>query len=343
MKIMITGGAGFLGSNLANSALTLGFDITIIDNLTRVGSETNLDWLRRNHDFRFQNIDIRDAEAINKEIKSSQPDYIFHLAGQVAMTTSLENPRLDFEVNVLGTLNILEAVRKYSENSIIIYSSTNKIYGKLDQFEYTETKLRYTCDEFPKGFDEHTPLAFSSPYGCSKGAADQYVLDYCEMYNLKTIVFRHSSMFGGRQFATSDQGWIGWFCKQALLTVANPRHTFTISGNGKQVRDILHIDDMIELYLRMIDTEIHYGRNDFNIGGSMKNSYSLLELFQLLEDKLNVKLNYKTNEARKSDQKVFVADISKIQNFCGWVPVSNIDRKVEEMLEWTKVTMTQSM
>lgn len=194
------------------------------------------------------------------------------------MTTSLENPRMDFEVNTLGSLNILESVKKYPSNSIIIYSSTNKVYGDLNYLKYHEMEKRYVAVEYPNGFDENLKLDFHSPYGCSKGAADQYMLDYARMFGLKTIVFRHSSMYGGRQFATYDQGWIGWFCQKAIETKKGVlKEPFTISGNGKQVRDILYIKDVVELYFKTIEKAEEVKGEAFSIGG-MENGISLFKL-----------------------------------------------------------------
>ena len=212
MKYLITGGCGFLGSNLASEVLKRGEKLIIVDNLSRIGSADNLIWLKKQGDFRFIHADIRNANDVTRVISEVKPDVIFHLAGQVAMTTSISDPRMDFEINALGTLNVLEAVRQHVPEAIVIYSSTNKVYGDLEWVKYEEIDTRYITPYYPKGFDENTPLDFRSPYGCSKGAADQYMLDYARMFDLRTVVFRHSSMYGGRQFATYDQGWIGWFC-----------------------------------------------------------------------------------------------------------------------------------
>ena len=267
MKLLITGGCGFLGSNLAADALHRGDELLVFDNLCRTGSTENLAWLQGLGDFQFVRGDIRNQNDTTRLIQSFQPDAIFHLAGQVAMTTSIENPRMDFEVNVVGTLNLLEAVRLYAPECSVIYSSTNKVYGDLEQYAYRETETRYKCIDKPDGFDETTPLDFHSPYGCSKGAADQYMLDYARIYGLKTVVFRHSSMYGGRQFATYDQGWVGWFCEKAVEAKEGGVHeSFTISGSGKQVRDVLHADDMKRVYFAAL-TNIEVAKGQvFNIG-----------------------------------------------------------------------------
>lgn len=337
MRLLITGGCGFLGSNLSSHALMRGDELIVFDNLSRLGSQDNLLWLKEQGDFRFIHGDIRNQDDIMRLLHETKPAAIFHLAGQVAMTTSIANPRLDFDINALGTLNLLEAVRLQTPNSSIIYSSTNKVYGDLEQYKYRETPTRYECVDRPHGFDERTPLEFHSPYGCSKGAADQYMLDYARIYGLNTVVFRHSSMYGGRQFTTYDQGWIGWFCRQAVETARNAdREPFTISGNGKQVRDVLHAADMIHLYFSALE-QIESARGvAFNIGGGIANSLSLLELFSLLEEKLNFRLNFTRIAPRESDQKVFVADISSANKVFGWKPEISATEGINLMLDWVR-------
>ncbi|WP_340621457.1 GDP-mannose 4,6-dehydratase [Xenorhabdus siamensis] len=316
MKLLITGGCGFLGSNLASHALKLGMNVIVFDNLSRYGSIDNLNWLLSQGKLTFVHGDIRNKNDVSHVIKNYLPDSIFHLAGQVAMTTSINNPQMDFEVNVGGTFNLLETIRLYNPNCGIIYSSTNKVYGDLEQYTYRETKTRYECVEKPDGFDESIQLNFHSPYGCSKGAADQYMLDYARIFGLKTAVFRHSSMYGGRQFATYDQGWIGWFCQKALETKRGTKKPFTISGNGKQVRDVLHAEDMIDLYF------------------SALYKISLLELFILLEKNTGVKLQYTNLPVRESDQKIFVSDITKIKKIIQWQPSVQKTEGIKNMIEW---------
>lgn len=335
MKYLITGGCGFLGSNLALEVLSRDEELYIFDNLYRKSSYKNFEWLKSKGKFKFIHADIRNLNDVENAIKSIKPDVIFHLAGQVAMTTSLENPRMDFEVNTLGSLNVLESVRKYSPDSIIIYSSTNKVYGDLNYLKYQEKDTRYVAVDYPDGFDENLKLDFHSPYGCSKGAADQYMLDYARMFGLKTVVFRHSSMYGGRQFATYDQGWIGWFCQKAIETKKSLlKEPFTISGNGKQVRDILYVDDVVNLYSKVIENIDKAKGQAFNVVGGIKNSLSLIELFDILEKELDVKLNYKKLPWRKSDQKVFVANTNKAKKFFNWKPKVNKNEGVDRMFEW---------
>jgi len=244
---------------------------------------------------------------------------------------------MDFEVNVGGSFNLLNAVRLYSPESTIIYSSTNKVYGDLEQFTYEETDTRYKCIEKPNGFDESVNLDFHSPYGTSKGSADQYMLDFARIYGLKTVVFRHSSMFGGRQFATYDQGWIGWFVGQAInIKNDTQKEPFTISGNGKQVRDIAHAEDIVALYLKASTKIDSIKGQAFNVGGGIDNSSSLLELFSFLEKELNVKMEYIELSVRKSDQKIFVADLSKAKELIGWEPKISKEEGIRKMIDWIK-------
>jgi len=335
MKLLITGGCGFLGSNLVAQALKSGYELVVFDNLHRVGSQENLRWLQTLGKFRFVCGDIRNNDDVVALMRELKPQTVFHLAGQVAMTTSIDNPRLDFEVNALGTLNLLEAVRAYAPAATLIYSSTNKVYGDLEQYHYTETDTRYICLEKPHGFDEDTPICFHSPYGCSKGAADQYVLDYARIFGLNTIVFRHSSMYGGRQFATHDQGWVGWFCQKAIETKKGVlKEPFTLSGTGMQVRDVLHADDMTRLYFLASEKADHLRGQVFNIGGGIANSLSLIELFAMLEEITDTKLLYIKLPPRQSDQLVFVADISKAKRLLGWEPMISVRQGVTQMIEW---------
>jgi CDP-paratose 2-epimerase len=337
MKLLVTGGCGFLGSNLSAHALAQGIELHVYDSLYRHGASANLEWLRNQGQFGFSQQDIRDAGKVEQIIRQFQPDAIFHLAGQVAMTTSIEDPRMDFEVNAAGTLNVLEAARRHAPLATIIYSSTNKVYGDLEQYHYTETASRFVCTDYPNGFPESTPLDFHSPYGCSKGSADQYMLDYHRIFGLNTIVFRHSSMYGGRQFATYDQGWIGWFCQMAAETRRGIRkEPFTISGTGKQVRDVLHARDMISLYFSALQHSASAAGNAFNVGGGAANSLSLLELFALLEQITGTTLDYRHLPVRESDQRVFIADITKAGRILGWTPSVDCRQGVTEMTNWVE-------
>lgn len=337
MKFLVFGGCGFLGSNLASEVLRLGHELAIYDNLSRVGSENNKLWLESLGKFQMFQNNVQDSDKVASVVRDFKPDVIFHTAGQVAMTTSLENPRADFETNALGTFNVLEAVRLHSPQTSVFFSSTNKVYGDLEDYRYKETATRYICEEFPEGFPESIPLDFRTPYGCSKGAADQYIKDYSLCYGLKTVVFRHSSIFGGRQFSTKDQGWIGWFVKQAIDTKTGKlKEPFTISGNGKQVRDVLFASDIISCYFEALKHIDKTAGQTFNIGGGFDNSLSLLELFDLCNRFLDIKMNYKELPPRQSDQKVFIADISKAEKVFGWKPKTDKISGLKQMISWVE-------
>jgi CDP-paratose 2-epimerase len=338
MKYLINGGCGFLGSNMAAHYIEAGDEVIVFDNLYRFGTEKNLEWLNSlDGNFKYIKGDVRNIYEIEKVIQEEKPDVIFHFAGQVAMTTSIENPYMDFEINVKGSINVLDSVRKYSPETIVCFSSTNKVYGDFEYIDLEEEELRYIAKDYPNGFDETVPLEFHSPYGCSKGAADQYMLDYGRMFGVKTIVFRHSSIFGGRQFATKDQGWVGWFCQKAYeIKNGIAKESFTISGTGKQVRDILFGEDLINCYKLAIKNIDKTKGQVYNIGGGMENSFSLLELFEALEVNLGIKMEYKELPWRESDQKVFVADISKAKKDFGWEPKVDKYEGLKRMYEWVE-------
>lgn len=349
-KWIISGGCGFIGSNLAAALIDDGMEVVALDTLVRAGSIANLEWLKKRAAYtgagRFIHLpaDMRSQTDIDAvfEKHGKNVNAVAHLAGQVAMTTSLERPRYDFEVNVLGAINILEAVKKHSPQSIVMFSSTNKIYGNLEHIRHVELETRWTQPDFPQGLDESTPLNFHSPYGCSKGAADQYFLDYHRMFGLKTMVFRHSSIYGGRQYATYNQGWVGWFCQQVLLQKQQYHsglaiEPFTISGDGKQVRDLLYAEDIVKnyrlAYAASTQSDICIGQA-FNIGGGMENSLSLLELFSELERLTGITPKFTSLPARASDQKVFVANNNKAKQCYGWTPQISTKIGIANMLNW---------
>ncbi len=338
MKWLITGGCGFVGSNLADELLRQGREVALLDNFSRRGSHENLLWLRARHgtDWRLFAADIRDASAVTHAVREFLPDCIAHLAGQVAMTTSLANPRLDFEINAGGTLNVLEAVRLHSPETIVLYSSTNKVYGSLESLRHEETLTRYLLPDYPAGLDESLPLDGSSPYGCSKLCAEQYCRDYHRVFGLRTVVFRHSSMYGGRQFATFDQGWIGWFCQQAIAAATGRHEPLVISGTGKQVRDVLHARDLTAVYLQAAAAIDCTAGQIYNIGGGMKNSLSLVELFKLLGELTGVGLSFLPSPWRVADQKVFVADVRRATADFGWAPRVEARAGLAEMLTWSR-------
>ena len=355
MNALITGGCGFVGSNLAAHLLSLDLSdpdqankVTVFDNLSRHGASENLAWMRTlssagQNPIEFIHGDIRNAFDVEAVVKALQPDVIFHLAGQVAMTTSMQSPRRDFEINVLGSINVLEAVRIYTPQTAIIYASSNKVYGNLGHLDLVETATRYQPRASQNGVDESVAIEFHTPYGCSKGATDQYMQDYARSFGLNTVVLRHSTIYGGRQFATYDQGWVGWFCRQAIESKSNPlRPPFTVSGDGKQVRDLLHVSDAVRCYVAAYEHIAAARGQAFNIGGGMENSMSLLELLHYLEKRLDLKLNYTHLPWRQSDQKFFVADNSKAGKFIAWAPVIRKEEGIESVLNWEKLASSLS-
>ncbi|MEW6336974.1 MAG: GDP-mannose 4,6-dehydratase [Acidobacteriota bacterium] len=334
---LVTGGCGFVGSNLTDALLSDGLDVTVLDNLSRHGSPVNLAWLRTRHgrDWRFVEGDVRDGDRLQALLRELRPAIVAHLAGQVAMTTSLADPRLDFEVNAAGTFNLLEAVRRGSPDCRVLYSSTNKVYGALEGVRVEERPTRYVLCDYPDGLDEDLPLDGCSPYGCSKLAAEQYVRDYNRSFGLRTTVFRHSSMYGGRQFATFDQGWIGWFCLKAIEMADPATRPFTISGNGKQVRDALHSDDLVRLYRIAAGDDAAVGRI-FNVGGGAVNSLSLIELFAALERLVGAPMRFDRLPWRPGDQRVFVSNNAKAIAALGWTPRVSVGAGLTAMLSWAR-------
>lgn len=333
--VFITGGCGFLGSHLAAALQKQGKKVVVLDNLSRLGTRDNLEWLRGAGPLEFVEGSTLNASLLREIILQHRPEVTYHLAGQVAMTTSMQDPWRDFQTNVVGTLNLLECLRLNLPEAALLYSSTNKVYGALAKVRMVETALRYEAPDYPQGLDESIPLDFRTPYGCSKGAADQYVLEYARTYGLRSAVFRHSTIYGGRQHSTFDQGWVGWFCLQALAQKANPAAApFTISGDGKQVRDLLYVDDAVDAYLLAAEKMDKVGGQAFNIGGGVANSSSLLELFQELEERLAIKLHFNRLEWRHEDQKYFVAGISKYRTSTGWEPRVSKKDGVGKTLEW---------
>lgn len=344
MKVVITGGCGFVGANLACSYLNNQDQVIVLDSLARKGSPENLHWLQTmagKGQFHFYHFDLADLDGLLEVISQCAPfDYVCHLAGQVAMTTSIQDPMKDFRSNTVATLNLLEACRKISPDSLIAYSSTNKVYGNLENLRYGEADTRYLLYDYGGQLDESLPLDFSTPYGCSKGAADQYVRDWARTFDLPTVVFRHSSIYGGRQFATFDQGWVGWFCMKVLeqkknLIQSDIVDPFTISGTGKQVRDLLHVEDVVRLYQMAYDKSGSVSGQVFNVGGGIKRSLSIIELLERFAVALKIPHLYYSNiDRRAHDQSYFVANVSKAQEIMEWTPVVSLDEGLDQMIEW---------
>jgi CDP-paratose 2-epimerase len=330
MKTIITGGAGFIGSNAASRYLRRGDHVVVIDNLSREGIQKNLEWLKPQGQLEFVKLDIRHAAELTRLFREHRDaDRVLHLAAQVAVTTSVTAPREDFEINALGTFNVLEAARAAGLSGPILYASTNKVYGEMTEIGNVEQNGRYAYGSLPFGVSEERNLDFHSPYGCSKGAADQYVIDYHRIYGLRTIVFRQSCIYGYRQFGAEDQGWVAWFMIASQLD-----RPITVYGDGKQVRDLLFVDDLLDAY------DAAFGAGDravgraYNVGGGPENVLSLLELLAYIEKRRNRKLPYDFAGWRPGDQKVFVSDIRRAQAELGWTPRTNCARGLDLLYDW---------
>lgn len=332
MNILITGGAGFIGTNAAEYFLKQGNMVWIFDNLSRNGSTHNVKQLLKEYPNKLKFIkgDIRSPEKVRKVIEGK--DIIFHLAAQVAVTTSIANPREDFEINVHGTLNVLEAVRLTHTNPVLIYSSTNKVYGNLEDLEILEDTKRYKFKNLPHGVSEKRNIDFHSPYGCSKGAADQYVRDYSRIYGLNTIVFRQSCIYGPHQFGMEDQGWVAWFLILPFLG-----KKVNIYGNGKQVRDLLYVEDLVEAYDQAIK-HIHKTKGEiYNIGGGSNNTLSIWwEFKDILEDVFKKKMEANFLDWRAGDQPIFVSDVRKAFQDFKWKPKVTVQNGIETFHHWVK-------
>jgi CDP-paratose 2-epimerase len=328
---LITGGAGFIGVNAAKHFHERSWAVTILDNLSRRGAQDNLDWLRRQQQVRFERADIRDRDAIERVVGQLRPDAVLHLAAQVAVTTSVADPREDFEINALGTFNVLEAVRLKSPDSFFINASTNKVYGRMKDVDVVERNGRYEYRDLPNGVSEEQPLDFHSPYGCSKGVADQYTIDYARIYGIHSVTFRQSCIYGTRQFGIEDQGWVAWFTVAAIL--GKP---ITIYGDGKQIRDVLHVQDLARAYEIAFERREVVGGQAFNMGGGPANTLSLLELIGFLEEHLKISVPLKWSEWRPGDQPVFVCGLEKAARMLDWRPMISVRDGVGQLVRWVR-------
>ncbi len=330
---LITGGAGFIGSNYAYRCIARGENVIIFDNLSRQGAKLNLDWLEEKHgkdSFQLIVGDVRHAEEIEKAAKNV--DRIIHLAAQVAVTTSVTDPVTDFSINAQGTFNTLEAARKSGTNPAFIYSSTNKVYGGMEDVKVIEAATRYQYAGLPEGASEEQPLDFHSPYGCSKGCGDQYVRDYHRIYGLPTTVFRQSCIYGLRQFGIEDQGWVAWFVIAAITG-----RPITIYGDGKQVRDILFVEDLLDAYDAALAAPEKAAGQLFNVGGGKENTISIwLEFKPILEKLLGKEIPVAWNDWRPGDQPVYISDIRKAQRVLGWQPKVSALAGIEKLFTWVK-------
>jgi len=330
--VLITGGCGFIGTNLADRFLSAGHRVMVFDNLSRAGVERNLEWLRETHGDLLQVKigDVRDAAAVRDAVRRAS--HVFHFAAQVAVTTSLDDPREDFEINVGGTLNVLEAVRATAHKPPVIFTSTNKVYGGLDDVRFVSDDVRYSPaarNIRAHGIGEARPLDFHSPYGCSKGAADQYVLDYARTFGLKTVVFRMSCIYGPHQFGTEDQGWVAHFVIRALN-----REPITIYGDGKQVRDLLFVEDLVNAFIAAAEHIDTVSGQAFNIGGGASNTLSLHELLRMLAKFDGRPAKVQWGDWRTGDQRYYVSDTRKFSEATGWLPSVAPQDGVRRLREW---------
>lgn len=330
-NLLITGGCGFIGSNLARHFLEKGYAVTIFDNFSRVGAAANVSWLKNsNPSIKIIKGDIRNIKEVKKAVK--RQDIIFHLAGQVAVTSSVSDPRSDFDINALGTFNVLEAARTSRRKPIFIFASTNKVYGRMEAIKIVEKETRYSYQDLKFGVPESMPLDFHSPYGCSKGAGDQYVRDYYRIYDLPTVVFRQSCIYGPRQFGVEDQGWVAWF----IIAETN-NAPITIYGDGKQVRDILYIDDLVRLFELTLDNIDKARGKIYNIGGGIDNTLSVWYEFGPILNKLfGKKIKVKYSSWRLGDQKVYISDIRKVEKELGWRPKVGVREGIEKLYQWVR-------
>ncbi len=331
MKTVITGGAGFIGSNASSRYLRRGHQVVVVDNLSRDGVGENLEWLRsHNAALEFHQVDVRDSDGIGGVFRQHRDaDQVLHLAAQVAVTTSVKEPREDFEINALGTFNVLEAMRRANMRAPLIYSSTNKVYGEMTSVGTVERGGRYDYQDLGTGVSEEHNLDFHSPYGCSKGCADQYVIDYHRIYGLRSTVFRQSCIYGYRQFGAEDQGWVAWFMIASQLG-----RPITIYGDGKQVRDILFIDDLLDAYDAAFAAPDKAAGRAFNIGGGVENVVSLRDLLAFIERRSGSKIPAASAEWRPGDQKVFISDIRRARTELGWSPQIGCQRGLALLYDW---------
>jgi CDP-paratose 2-epimerase len=330
---LVTGGAGFIGSNYVHRLIQRNEHVTIFDNLSRAGAPRNVAWLKEkfgDEAFRLKVGDVRSADEVKEAAQDA--DIIVHLAGQVAVTTSVTDPRNDFEANALGTFNTLEAARASGRNPIFIYASTNKVYGGMEDVELFEEATRWRYKDLTHGCPETQPLDFHSPYGCSKGTGDQYVRDYARIYGLRSVVLRQSCIYGPRQFGIEDQGWVAWFVIAAVTG-----RPITIFGDGKQVRDVLNVDDLLNAYDAAAEKIDVAAGKVYNMGGGAENVMAVwAEFGPILEKLLGKKIETAHGDWRPGDQRVFYADIRKAEQELGWKPKIGVKQGIELLFNWVK-------
>ena len=330
-RFLITGGAGFIGCNYVHRLLSRGEPVVVYDNLSRARTEANVAWLREQHgpeSFKLVVADLRCADTLADAAQGV--DVVVHLAGQTAVTTSVADPRSDFEDNALGTFNALEAARQAGTNPTFLYASTNKVYGGMEDMVVVEEETRYTYRDLPLGVSEAQPLDFHSPYGCSKGAGDQYVRDYARIYDLPTVVLRQSCIYGPRQMGVEDQGWIAW-----LIIAAVTGRPITIYGDGKQIRDVLFVEDLLDAYDAAIANIDVAAGQVYNVGGGSTRTMSVwVEFRPILERLLGRPVQVSFSDWRPGDQRVYISDVRKAQRELGWCPHVGVDEGVRRLYDW---------
>jgi CDP-paratose 2-epimerase len=331
--MLVTGGAGFIGCHTCSSFAATGDSVVALDNLSRRGSASNAEWLRREREVGVHEADIRYFNQVEACFRELGPfDVVIHLAAQVAVTTSVRDPREDFDINALGTFNVLEGARTQAKPPLVLFASTNKVYGGMEEVEVVSDENRYRYKDFPKGIPETQNLDFHSPYGCSKGAADQYVRDYSRIYGIPTVVLRQSCIYGTRQFGIEDQGWVAWFTIAAIFG-----RPITIYGDGKQVRDVLYVEDLVAAYRAAIERREKVSGQVFNVGGGPDFSMSVWKEFgPMLEEFLGKEIPVSWADWRPGDQPVYISDIAKAKNELGWAPKVSPKQGIEKLYDWVQ-------
>jgi CDP-paratose 2-epimerase len=328
---LITGGAGFVGSNLADALLSSGETVVVFDDLSRRGVESNVEWLREKHGkrLRVEIGDVAEADRVRPLVHGA--DAVYHLAAQVAVTTSIREPADDLRTNLTGTFNVLEAMRSAPEPPPLLYTSTNKVYGGLEEVQVEHDGSRYRYSDGRAGISESAALDFHSPYGCSKGAADQYVRDYARIYGLWTVVFRMSCIYGTRQFGTEDQGWVAHFARSLLRGLP-----ITVYGDGDQVRDLLWVEDLVGA-MRSAMTRIDVTRGEvFNVGGGPGNAASVRQVIGRLMEIAERRVPLRMDDWRPGDQRIYISDTDKLERFLGWRVSTSWEHGLERLVEWMR-------
>lgn len=337
MKILITGGVGFIGTNTALSFLAKGHEVCLVDNFSRKGVDSNANAIKSQYSqVQIIKSDVSQTKNFLAELRKAE--LIIHLAAQTAVTTSITSPQEDFDDNLVASFKLLEAIRQEASQATVIYASTNKVYGDLEahRLQKDEHLKRYLNLDYPEGINESQPLEFISPYGCSKGSADQYFLDYARIFGLKTVVFRQSCIYGQYQMGVEDQGWLAHFSKQFLLNMP-----ITIYGDGYQVRDLLFVEDLVEAYWLAHEQIDQISGQAFNVGGGSNNAFSLLNVIEMLNELISYQPRVHFDQTRSGDQHYFVSDNSLLKEKLGWQPTTDLKTGLATLIDWQKRYLKQ--